>query len=575
MLAWRRVSGMLSEQIELPFGLSLTLGSFLILFKYVYCAAYCLWAVAAPRFRQTGWFLAGGIGLCLFGFASVKLPLSRPYGLEESSEFLQSLADSMVTAARGSPFDGWRLHSSNQHPLWSLLLAVVSGFDPARILTLAPWIGVITILLFSGLTLLGLRLLDDVSGYREETSVRARHFAVFFALFLSSGQLDFLAQPHIYWPHVFLIDPHLALSLPLVLLAGGLSLSPSRFRGALGSLALGALAYLDLTYFVLTAGTVTLTLLGSGNRSRAAASLSVAGGVVLALPRLSWLMNDPWVGTIETTTTGGFFSWLGSSVLIPSPLPFLALLAIAGMLRSRRPTERFALFLVMGCLAAAAAGHFGAPAFEASSVHLLLRTMESLFAGYGFHRLLRWFLSLPSGPSGSSGDIDEVRRLRLGLTAGLVFLLPWTFFFWWQPRTMDPAFRESLNPISPRLLSLAAWVRENTASDSVFLVGKSLGPWLPAFTGRQVLVADDSMSASDREDLRTALGALDRGDPSSIDGMRKLGVTHIVVLRTDVDETPQLRALVADSPVVRRVHSVARWARVYAIVDGVVDSAEP
>jgi hypothetical protein len=556
---------MLSVQIELPFGIFLSLGSFLILFKYLYCVAYFLWAVAAARYRRTGWFLAGVIGLCLFGLVSAKLPLSRPYGLEETSEFLPSLADSMVTAARGSPFDGWRLDSSNQHPAWSLLLAALSGFNPSRLLAVAPWFGLIAILLFSGLTLFALRILEEASEYADEGSPGGRHFALFFALFLSSGQLDFLEQRHIHWPQVFLIEPHRALSLPLVLLAGGLLLSKSRSRGALGALVLGSLAYVDLTYFLLTAGAVALALVGPGHRSRVAVSLRVAGGIVLALPRLASVMRDDWTQNIETSASSGLVSWLGSSVVIPSPLPFLAVFAITGMLRLRRPSIRFVSFLVIGCLGAAAARHFGTPPVETSGVSLLMRYGESLLAGYGFHRLLHWIQSLPSGTAG------EHRTRRLAPTLGLITLLPWTFFFWWQPRTMDPMFRQSLAPISPRLESLAGWVRENTEGDSVFLVWKNLGPWLPAFTGRQVLVADDSM----RADFRMLLDALDRGDPSSIPGMRKLGVTHVVVLRTDLDRMPRLADLVADSRMVRPAYSVARWARVYAIVDGAGDSSDP
>ncbi len=550
---------MLSELVELPFGLSLTLGTFLIVFKYVYCAVFCLWAVAAPRFRKAG-FLAGGIGLCLFGLLSMKLPLGRPYGLVDSSELLPSLADSMVTAARGTPFDGWRLQSPNQHPAWSLLLGLSSGFDPARLLTLVPWLGVFTLVLFSGITLLGLRLLEDASApqeSRDDSPVAARHLAVLSALLLSSGQLDFLTQPHIFWPHVLLVEPQRALSLPLVLLASGLSLSPSRSRAALGAAALGVLAHLDLTYFFLTAGAVALTILWSGSRSRVAASLSLAGGVVLSLPRLASLADDPWVSTIAGD---GFVSSLASTVWIPSPLPFLAVLAVAGTLRWRRPADRFGSFLVLGCLLAWAAGRIGTVAFETSGFPLLIRYLESLLAGYGFHRLLRWMQSLP-------GAAGEVGKRRLGLTLGLVALLPWTFFFWWQPRTMDPLFRESRIPLSPRMEGLAGWVRENTAKDSVLLVGKSLGPWVPAFTGRQVLVLGDSTNARAREDLRTALDALEGDDPSSFEAMRRLGVTHVVVLRGDQDRAPRLAELAADSRLLRHVHSVARWARVYAVAD--------
>lgn len=554
---------MLSEQIVLPFGFSLSLGAFLILFKYLYSAGFCLWAVSLFRWRRTSWFLVGGLGLCLLGFAAVQAPLNRAYGLEDSSEFLPGLADSMVTAATGSTFDGWRLGSPNYHPVWSVLVASLSGFDPIRLRASAAWLGVLAILSFSALTLLGLRLLERTTDHRDDTSPGGREFAVFFALFLSSGQLDFLEERYLYWPQVFLIESYRALSLPLVLVAGGLLLASSRFARGLGALTLGILANLDPDLFLIAAGVTIVTALVSG-RAKCLASLpGAAFGLALGIPQLFRLSSDPWLGiaAMKDATGTGLLSRLETSLLVPSPLVFLSLIAIIAIVRKPMPGHRFAVVLTAGCIVGTVGSGLGVPWFETSSVPLLLRDVVSLLAGYGFHGLLVRFRR-------TGADTARLRDRGLWVTVGLFFLLPWTFFYWWQPRTMDPVFRDGLSPVSPRLERLAAWVTKQTPRESVFLVSKNLGPWLPAFTGRRVLVADEPPREGSRDDIRLTLEALDRGNPSSVGELRRLGITHVVVLRTDLERSPQLDDLLARTRMLRQVHSVARWAKVYAVVTG-------
>jgi hypothetical protein len=511
---------MLSEEVFLslgPFDLALPLGSYLILFKYAYVLAYVLWAVWAARRQSARVVLAGTLVLGALGLVVVQAPLGRAYGLEEGSALLPAVADAMVVAAGASPFDGWQVGVANDHPGWSALLAALSGFEPLRLLSMQRCVGFLAIGFFCGATLLGLARLETVS-----LPPLSRALALFFALFLSSGQLDFLYLSYIPLPHVLFVEPRLAVSLPGALLAGGLLLSPLRSGRILGALALGAIAYLDAVCWISTASAVALALAGPGIERRFESLAAAAAGIALGSPMWTSL---PGVAGADVS--------LATTVLFPSPVPILALLALVGLLRRREAAHRFGLFLVAGAAVAVVLGSAIGP--------VLLRYLLAVLAGYGFAFLVF-----------RAKDALFPARPRLPLAVGLLVLLPFTFFYWWQPRTMDPWFGASLAPVSPRLENLAGWIRESTPEETVVLVFRNLGPWLPAFTGRRVVVAPD-------EDVE-----YDEGD-RLLDVARKSGATHAVILRADLERLPHLRELVSTSEGLTELHAVARWARVYAL----------
>jgi hypothetical protein len=511
---------MLSEEVFLSLGpieLALPLGSYLILFKFAYVLAYCLWVVWVARRQSARAVLVGTLALGAFGLVVMQAPLGRAYGLEEGSALLPAFADAMVVAAGAPPFDGWQVGVANDHPGWSVLLAALSGFEPLRLLSMQRLLGFLAGGFFFGATLLGLSRLETVP-----LAPLCRALALFFALFLSSGQLDFLYKPYIPLPHVLFVEPRLAVSLPGALLAGGLLVAPPRSGRILGALALGALAYLDGICWILTALAAALALAGPGIERRLESLAAVAAGVALGAP----------MGPSLPGVAGAGVSLAGTA-LFASPVPFLALLALVGLQRTWEPAHRFALFLVAGAALATVAGSATAP--------LLLRYLLSVLAGYGFALVVS-----------RAKDSFFPATPRLPLAVGLLVLLPYTFFYWWQPRTMDPWFAASLAPVSPRLESLAGWVRENTPEETVVFVSRNLGPWLPAFTGRRVVVAPDEADEDD------ASGAL-------LDVARKSGATHAVILRADLERLPGLRHFVSTSERLTELHAVARWARVYAL----------
>ena len=57
------------------------------------------------------------------------------------------------------------------------------------------------------------------------------------------------------------------------------------------------------------------------------------------------------------------------------------------------------------------------------------------------------------------------------------------------PFAMDRIWVASVAPISGNLLAMSAAIRETTEPDAVFVAGESYAPWIPALSGRRVLLA--------------------------------------------------------------------------------------
>jgi hypothetical protein len=117
--------------------------------------------------------------------------------------------------------------------------------------------------------------------------------------------------------------------------------------------------------------------------------------------------------------------------------------------------------------------------------------------------------------------------------------------------------------------TLCSWIREHTPSTSVFLVWKNVGPWVPALTGRRVVLGEEMERAQNNVDERYRLSRIFLGDPSeTLAALRRFGVTHVVVLRTDLERFPELRQYVENSTILQPVFSVGRWARVLTVPRG-------
>ncbi len=551
---------MLTELVNLPLGITVSLGTFLIASKYLYCSVYILWAFGSARRASGKIFLLGLLALVLVTSETVRIPLERPYGLTLSSPLLPSFADAMAATETGRPMEGWLLNHPAAHPAWSALLALVSGLDSSRLLRFLPWLGALTMILFASGTLAALGLVDPSRGKCLKGRLSGAHFAVAFAVFLSSSQIDFLYSQPIYGLNLFFIAPHRSLALPLMLCTTAVFLARSRAGILAGALSLGALAYLETTY-VLSAGvalTTALVVFRKSSTKRFERLIFLATGLCLGIPRVAQLLTVPGVpNTASLTDTS--WSRLTSTWTWPSPMLVLSLLAIAWMLSRRPPIQRVLLPLLGGVVLTVVFATVDTPIVNPEAAHVALRFLLCLCAGYGFH-----FLVQELGERAVKGGSRHLTTARMtGL--GLLLLVSFTFPYWWQPRTMDPYYRKCLSPVSPRMETLAAWIRENTESESVFLVWKNVGPWVPALTGRRAILGEESEYVKSHVPFPTILDEMTGGDISrSRTALRRLGVTHLVVLRTDVERLPNLPALVADGAL-EPVFSVRRWARVFSV----------
>ena len=132
---------MLDSTLELPGGQLLTLKSYFVALKVAYTLLFLLFAAAvASSKRVTALLPIGALVLFAAAWAAFVWPLNRPYALLDHHPSLLDLAGPMVSAARQQPTEGWMAGQPNGTPFSSLLLAVVSGFDPGRLLKLYPWV---------------------------------------------------------------------------------------------------------------------------------------------------------------------------------------------------------------------------------------------------------------------------------------------------------------------------------------------------------------------------------------------------------------------------------------------------
>jgi hypothetical protein len=156
---------------------------------------------------------------------------------------------------------------------------------------------------------------------------------------------------------------------------------------------------------------------------------------------------------------------------------------------------------------------------EPDELHYFLRYVLSLAAGAALAALAR---------SWSRAGGMEGGRAHLLILAGC---LPFTFPIYYDPPTMDRYYAES-RPIPPKILAAAEWIRDNTPEDAVFAAGPSTSMWIPALTGRRVLVARAGKLLPADLDVRmevqrTLLTSTDAASTRA--AAERYGVTHVAV----------------------------------------------
>jgi hypothetical protein len=158
---------------------------------------------------------------------------------------------------------------------------------------------------------------------------------------------------------------------------------------------------------------------------------------------------------------------------------------------------------------------------EPDEMHYFLRYVMSLAAAFALAAAARWM-------SAASPRLAGGRAHLLVLSA----CLPLAFPVYHDPPTMDRYYAESLRPIPPKIEAYAEWIRARTPPDAVFAAGRSAAMWIPALTGRRVLLAEAGKllpaDYAERKAVeRTLLTSADEGESRA--AAARYGVTHLAI----------------------------------------------
>jgi hypothetical protein len=152
------------------------------------------------------------------------------------------------------------------------------------------------------------------------------------------------------------------------------------------------------------------------------------------------------------------------------------------------------------------------------------------------HYFLRFVMSVAAGAALAA--VARRAESASSLAGGRAYLLvmaaclPLAFPVYHDPETMDRYFPESLRPLPPKVVAYGEWIRTHVPPDAVFVAGRSAAMWIPALSGRRVLLAEAGkllpadlgerkaverilLTSTDQEQARQAAG--------------RYGVTHLAI----------------------------------------------
>ena len=572
---------MLHDVIALwPGGPHVFLGDYYVYFKYAFSILFLLWAASLLWWPDRLWLLGGTLILAALSWTALDLPLGRPYGLSEEHGGLANLAQPMVAAARGSAAEGWMVRQSNPQPLWSLLLAAVSGFDPENLLAIYPWVPLASMLFMSLAFYWGLGGIREGGGSRSTPSSMsgmsgiAPALAVFFILFLSSSRLSFLQNPGPVWTSLFWSQPRVGFAIGCLAIWIRL-LSRSRAPGlVLAGLTLGLASWLEPRVCLLAVAGGLVWVLLFQRLAGWRVSLSLGLGVALLL-----LWPGPWSPVAVESGLGTWhfaFRGLLAVTLDQGGIFFLALLWLVSVWRDGDRTGGLIICLA-GTGFALWVGSLLWPTVAAvvdrTLVNLYLRVLVASAAGLGAHRVVVWLVEKAKElPMETFPTWIRNRSIpATGICLLVALSLPWCFPYWWNPgRLEDMTHIDSIPPVSRQFLALADWIRNKTSPDSVFVAGPRYAPWIAALSGRQVLLIHDDESVPDRPArVRAEKWFMEpRNQARARDAAEQWGLTHFAWgwLESHDEETQPSRIDFRDfesSPLFTRVRRQRRWVRVY------------
>ncbi len=550
---------MLRNLIELwPGGPSVTLGGYLVGSKYVFSLLVLAWAVSLLRWPRRAWLVAGTLVLAASSLLVLQKPLGRAYGVVEEGRGIAELGEVMVVAARGTASDGRMVSEPHPSPLWGYFVATLSGFRGERVLSLYPWLP-----LFSLLGL-GVAVAWSVGRLHESEDLPAGALpavTAFVVLFLSSHRLSFLRDEGPFWTEYFWLTPGVGIAFAALCVCWRL-LGASSWIGA--AITFGLVTGLEPRLAVCFGLGVVAWMVASRKSLWREAMVLAVGAIVLVA----------FGGFRPVTLPAEFGTWHDGinrvlSVTIDAGLVFLlAALGVGWLLRSERKAElvlawsastALLLWIVVSFLPCAAA------LLDPRIVSGYVRLMMALCASYGLYRALAaWVKAFPGIPSEWRFVPRQLRKLesaRLALMGLVVLSLPWCFPYWWEPVRMDPLYVESFPAVSRRFVAMGEVLRDTTDADAVLAAGPSYAPWIPALSGRRVLLVGES---PERE--RALETMVQSRDPDQIAvAVTEWNVTHVAWGRLDQPEgtTPVDFGFFKQSPRFEERYRDRHWIRVF------------
>jgi len=458
--------------------------------RHAFVLASLAWILLGLKVRRPWWLVAGVVAANAWVWAETTLPLQQIYGLPASRDRVGNLALCQVVAAGNSPIRTAQLGQLHFEPFWSLFTAVVSGFDPERLLRLYPGFALLAAVGFVSSLYGGLRPPRDAGP--EAWSGWERALVAGFATLLASTPFEHLGIYRQPWAMTFLLKPNHALGLVLFPLVLAVFV---RARGWRGRLAAGLLLHLLGWVFVLhmvyvAAGLVAYAALSwwlaPGERRRDLTDVAVTIGVNAAVvsPYLVMLfVGYPFLDRSPRMTIAETSPHLLETTARVAPLCALGWWgAIVAARRGDRLGRLWAAQLAAAFLLWLAYLGLGAlqVARERDEIYYWVRFLTAASAAIG-----AWDVARRVAAACRPRWDGAARAAAVALLA-----LPFSLPYWWDPLRMDPYFAGGLAPMAEGLRVPTDYLRRHTPRDAAVLSDGDFARFAAAFGARRVLAAD-------------------------------------------------------------------------------------
>ena len=483
-------------------------------------------------FRQKRWtILAMGIAvLVVVGWLTTFYPLARIYGLQAPGDRLRNLSWVASVAAGNSPMSTGRVGDVTLEPLWALVAGGLCFGHPEFAPVVYALVSLVIPLMLGLVLFLHFRRRED-----EESGSELRALVVVaFALLVSSGPLDYLAPFRDFYAKNFFLKPNHTLGFVFIpLLIGGIA-SRRKLWLAKTAVLLSLLGWAFIVHWAFFCFGLGIYLVlhflqqrkSSGGELRSVLILWILSAIAVA-PYISIIYRQhPHAIRIDSTVVDpevpsrsawGDMRPVGSSLLLlvtfdRALLFFLAIVGASVWWRGglKRDLLWLALLLSVYLLwGVNYVGYLTAQAREADEFYYFLDFVLSVAAGVGAWRLLELIASRMPRPSVS---------VAASTLVVILVVTPLVAPYWRNPEIMDGHFRVAREPLPGPVVELRDWVLEATKGTDVLVADGIAAFWVPALTGRQVLVP----YRKDREYLDALLSS-----PDGQDGL-PFRVTHVV-----------------------------------------------